>query len=139
MTASNTFFMLIMWYICTHNGGYDLTASILFFSFFQWLPESARYHVACGNQEKAHAILKQVALCNNKPMPLGKLKIEENLVSSKWTIFKCVITFPLVLFHVPIYTSCLFVSCHFAFEKDLAKIEAQAPYQLISSKWVGTR
>ena len=31
---------------------------------------------------------------------------------------------PSVLFHVPIYTSCLFVSCHFAFEKDLAKIES---------------
>ena len=47
----------------------------------QWLPESARYYVACGNQEKAHDILKAVAMANNKPMPLGKLKIEEVAVS----------------------------------------------------------
>ena len=49
--------------------------------WLQWLPESARYYVACGNQEKAHEILKAVAMTNNKPMPLGKLKIEEVAVS----------------------------------------------------------
>ncbi|XP_072042995.1 synaptic vesicle 2-related protein-like [Amphiura filiformis] len=49
---------------------------LIFVICCKWLPESARYHVACGNQDKAHAILKEVALCNNKPMPLGKLKIE---------------------------------------------------------------
>ena len=59
----------------------------IFFSFVfpQWLPESARYYVASGNQEKAHAILKQVALCNNKPMPLGRLKIEDSVVSNVGT------------------------------------------------------
>ena len=58
----------------------------IFFSFLpQWLPESARYYVASGNQEKAHAILKQVALCNNKPMPLGRLKIEDSVVSNLGT------------------------------------------------------
>ena len=49
----------------------------LVFLLRQWLPESARYQVACGNQTKAHDILKKVALANNKPMPLGKLRCEE--------------------------------------------------------------
>ena len=43
------------------------------------------------------------------------------------SISKCVVTILFVLFHVPIYTLCLFVSCHFAFEKDLAKIESSGP------------
>eukprot|EP00058_Branchiostoma_floridae_P026392 XP_002611883.1 hypothetical protein BRAFLDRAFT_83090 [Branchiostoma floridae] len=38
----------------------------------KWLPESARYHVACGESEKAHNTLKKIALENNSPMPLGK-------------------------------------------------------------------
>ncbi|XP_071790477.1 synaptic vesicle 2-related protein-like [Asterias amurensis] len=50
---------------------------LIFVICCRWLPESARYYVACGNQEKAHEILKAVAMTNNKPMPLGKLKIEE--------------------------------------------------------------
>ncbi|XP_038059725.1 synaptic vesicle 2-related protein-like isoform X2 [Patiria miniata] len=50
---------------------------LIFVLSCKWLPESARYYVACGNQQKAHEILKAVALANNKPMPLGKLKIEE--------------------------------------------------------------
>ncbi|XP_006817913.1 synaptic vesicle 2-related protein-like [Saccoglossus kowalevskii] len=42
-----------------------------------WLPESARYQVACGKQEAAFATLKRIALENNKPMPLGKLVIRD--------------------------------------------------------------
>lgn len=39
----------------------------------QWLPESARYDVLTGNQEKAIATLKRIATENGAPMPLGKL------------------------------------------------------------------
>ncbi|XP_061624322.1 synaptic vesicle 2-related protein isoform X1 [Phyllopteryx taeniolatus] len=38
-----------------------------------WLPESARYDVLTGNQEKALATLKRIAIENGVPMPLGKL------------------------------------------------------------------
>uniref|UniRef100_A0A8C6YES0 Synaptic vesicle 2-related protein n=1 Tax=Naja naja TaxID=35670 RepID=A0A8C6YES0_NAJNA len=38
-----------------------------------WLPESARYDVLTGNQEKAIATLKRIATENGAPMPLGKL------------------------------------------------------------------
>ncbi|XP_078277920.1 synaptic vesicle 2-related protein isoform X2 [Rhinoraja longicauda] len=39
----------------------------------EWLPESARYDVLSGNQEKALATLKRIATENGVPMPLGKL------------------------------------------------------------------
>ncbi|XP_008333775.2 synaptic vesicle 2-related protein isoform X2 [Cynoglossus semilaevis] len=38
-----------------------------------WLPESARYDMLTGNQEKALATLKRIATENGAPMPLGKL------------------------------------------------------------------
>ncbi|KAA0716727.1 Synaptic vesicle 2-related protein [Triplophysa tibetana] len=38
-----------------------------------WLPESARYDVLTGNQEKALSTLKRIAAENKVPMPLGKL------------------------------------------------------------------
>ncbi|KPP61922.1 synaptic vesicle 2-related protein-like, partial [Scleropages formosus] len=38
-----------------------------------WLPESARYDVLTGSQEKALATLKRIAVDNGAPMPLGKL------------------------------------------------------------------
>ncbi|XP_042297895.1 synaptic vesicle 2-related protein isoform X2 [Sceloporus undulatus] len=41
----------------------------------EWLPESARYDVLLGNQEKAIATLKRIATENGAPMPLGKLII----------------------------------------------------------------
>ncbi|TWW60401.1 Synaptic vesicle 2-related protein [Takifugu flavidus] len=40
-----------------------------------WLPESARYDVLTGNQEKALATLKRIATENGAPMPLGKLVV----------------------------------------------------------------
>ena len=45
----------------------------LVFGGEQWLPESARYDVLTGNQEKALATLKRIATENGAPMPLGKL------------------------------------------------------------------
>lgn len=48
-------------------------AVTLCFGCCQWLPESARYDVLTGNQEKALATLKRIATENGVPMPLGKL------------------------------------------------------------------
>lgn len=47
--------------------------SVFFGWWEQWLPESARYDVLTGNQEKALATLKRIATENGAPMPLGKL------------------------------------------------------------------
>lgn len=52
--------------------------------FPQWLPESARYDVLSGNQEKAIATLKRIATENGAPMPLGKLIISRQV--SAWPI-----------------------------------------------------
>ncbi|XP_071848731.1 synaptic vesicle 2-related protein-like isoform X1 [Apostichopus japonicus] len=49
---------------------------LLFVTLCRWLPESARYYIASGQQKQAHDALKRVAVCNNKPMPLGILKAE---------------------------------------------------------------
>uniref|UniRef100_A0A3Q3E2B7 Synaptic vesicle 2-related protein n=1 Tax=Labrus bergylta TaxID=56723 RepID=A0A3Q3E2B7_9LABR len=50
------------------------TIPLFIFAFFSfWLPESARYDVLTGNQEKALATLKRIASENGAPMPLGKL------------------------------------------------------------------
>lgn len=51
--------------------------SIIFF-IFKWLPESARYHVASGQTDKALATLEQVAKDNGKPMLLGRLVIDDS-------------------------------------------------------------
>ncbi|CAF0952427.1 unnamed protein product [Adineta ricciae] len=37
------------------------------------LPESPRYYVASGQQEKAERVLQKVAAANNRPLPEGKL------------------------------------------------------------------
>ncbi|XP_072042991.1 synaptic vesicle 2-related protein-like [Amphiura filiformis] len=47
---------------------------LIFITCCYFLPESAYYHVACGNREAALEILQQVAKTNGKPMPLGTLK-----------------------------------------------------------------
>uniref|UniRef100_A0A8D2KZQ3 SV2 related protein n=1 Tax=Varanus komodoensis TaxID=61221 RepID=A0A8D2KZQ3_VARKO len=48
---------------------------LLFAVLCFWLPESARYDVLSGNQDKAIATLKRIATENGAPMPLGKLII----------------------------------------------------------------
>lgn len=53
---------------------------------FQWLPESARYHVASGQPDKALETLKQVALDNNKPMLLGRLVVDDTVVTERGCI-----------------------------------------------------
>lgn len=49
----------------------------------QWLPESARYDVLTGNQEKAIATLKRIATENGAPMPLGKLIMSRQVSSGE--------------------------------------------------------
>lgn len=56
----------------------------------QWLPESARYDVLSGNQEKAIATLKRIATENGAPMPLGKLVISRQVSSRSTHSVACV-------------------------------------------------
>ncbi|XP_070490620.1 synaptic vesicle 2-related protein [Chironomus tepperi] len=41
-----------------------------------WLPESARYHVSCGQNDKALTTLENIAKNNRRPMLLGRLVVE---------------------------------------------------------------
>lgn len=63
----------------------------------QWLPESARYDVLTGNQEKALATLKRIATENGAPMPLGKLiaarQVEALSAQHKCSEFSVIQTF----------------------------------------------
>lgn len=49
---------------------------------FQWLPESARYHVASGQTDKALETLEAIAKDNGKPMLLGRLVVDDATLSS---------------------------------------------------------
>ncbi|GAB6023587.1 hypothetical protein CHUAL_008357 [Chamberlinius hualienensis] len=42
-----------------------------------WMPESARFHAANGNYDKALATLKTIAMENKKPMPPGRLILDD--------------------------------------------------------------
>jgi len=44
----------------------------------QWLPESARFHVASGQPDEALATLQRVAKENGKPMLLGRLVVDDS-------------------------------------------------------------
>uniref|UniRef100_A0A8D8Z508 Synaptic vesicle 2-related protein n=1 Tax=Cacopsylla melanoneura TaxID=428564 RepID=A0A8D8Z508_9HEMI len=57
------------------------TAPLLAFACIcPWLPESARFHVASGQPEKALATLRTIAADNGKPMLLGRLVVDDNTV-----------------------------------------------------------
>lgn len=47
-----------------------------------WLPESARYHVASGQTDKALETLEKIAKDNGKPMLLGRLVVDDGFTSS---------------------------------------------------------
>lgn len=60
------------------------TAPLLAFACIcPWLPESARYHVASGQPDKALATLKQVAADNRKPMLLGRLVVDDSVLGER--------------------------------------------------------
>ncbi|XP_054280439.1 synaptic vesicle 2-related protein [Macrosteles quadrilineatus] len=48
-----------------------------------WLPESARYHVASGQPEKALATLRTVASENGKPMLFGRLVVDDSMIGER--------------------------------------------------------
>lgn len=48
-----------------------------------WLPESARYHVASGQPDKALTTLQQVAADNGKPMLLGRLVVDDSMLGER--------------------------------------------------------
>lgn len=50
---------------------------------FQWLPESARYHVASGQPDKALSTLRQVAADNSKPMLFGRLVVDDSIMQER--------------------------------------------------------
>ncbi|XP_044264934.1 synaptic vesicle 2-related protein isoform X1 [Tribolium madens] len=47
-----------------------------------WLPESARFHVASGQTDKALETLEKIAKDNGKPMLLGRLVVDDATTSS---------------------------------------------------------
>ncbi|XP_056639219.1 synaptic vesicle 2-related protein [Diorhabda carinulata] len=59
------------------------TGPLLVFALIcPWLPESARYHVASGQTEKALQTLEKIAKDNGKPMLLGRLVVDDSFTSS---------------------------------------------------------
>ncbi|KAF7283998.1 synaptic vesicle 2-related protein [Rhynchophorus ferrugineus] len=47
-----------------------------------WLPESARFHVASGQTDKALETLEKIAKDNGKPMLLGRLVVDDAMTSA---------------------------------------------------------
>ena len=55
-----------------------ILTAVYVFLWLQWLPESARFHVASGQPEEALATLQRVAKENGKPMLLGRLVVDDS-------------------------------------------------------------
>ncbi|CAG9578725.1 unnamed protein product [Danaus chrysippus] len=56
------------------------TVPLLIFALIcPWLPESARFHVASGQPDKALATLDQIARDNGRPMLLGRLVCDDSV------------------------------------------------------------
>lgn len=53
---------------------------------FQWLPESARFQIASGQSDKALETLKKVAAENGKPMLLGRLVVDDTVITERGCI-----------------------------------------------------
>jgi MFS family permease len=48
---------------------------LIFAVFCSWLPESARFHLSCGQRVEAMETLKRISIENKTSLPEGKLKI----------------------------------------------------------------
>lgn len=55
--------------------GFSSLPLLIFALFCVWLPESARYHLACGNPQYAYDTLKRIAQDNRTSLPEGKLAV----------------------------------------------------------------
>ena len=55
-----------------------ILTALCMFLWLQWLPESARFHVASGQPDEALATLQRVAKENGKPMLLGRLVVDDS-------------------------------------------------------------
>ncbi|XP_059099385.1 putative transporter svop-1 [Tigriopus californicus] len=56
--------------------------SLLFVFCCLWLPESARLNAAQGHSEQALETIERIARDNNKPMLLGRLTVDEDMVNT---------------------------------------------------------
>lgn len=92
--------------------------NLIFLLFFggweQWLPESARYDVLTGNQEKALNTLKRIATENGAPMPLGKL-IAARQVRCASAKTKCFVYIKYPLSYCHLCSEGFFYGCFFYF------------------------
>lgn len=92
--------------------------NLIFLLFFggweQWLPESARYDVLTGNQEKALNTLKRIATENGAPMPLGKL-IAARQVRCASAKTKCFVYIKYPLSYCHLCSEGFFYGCFFLF------------------------
>ncbi|XP_018328933.1 synaptic vesicle 2-related protein [Agrilus planipennis] len=50
---------------------------LIFMLICPWLPESARFHIASGQTDKALATIEKIASDNGKPMLLGRLVVDD--------------------------------------------------------------
>lgn len=46
---------------------------LVFLTFSYWLPESARFYMACGQRDLALDILKRISCDNKRELPVGEL------------------------------------------------------------------
>lgn len=100
--------------------------NLIFLLFFggweQWLPESARYDVLTGNQEKALNTLKRIATENGAPMPLGKL-IAARQVRCASAKTKCFVYIKYPLSYCHLCSEGFFYGCFFFIRKIVGRFE----------------
>ncbi|CAK9292284.1 unnamed protein product [Gordionus sp. m RMFG-2023] len=51
----------------------------------EWLPESARYHVACKDFKSAYKVIERIAKENKRPLPIGTLVGDDDVVDQNPT------------------------------------------------------
>ena len=64
---------------------------LIFFFFCNWIPESARYHLTCGQHDLAKNILEKISIDNKTPLPEGRLgivKVNKDLMQKKFKVLK---------------------------------------------------
>ena len=65
---------IYIWFLLSRT----ILTALCMFLWLQWLPESARFHVASGQPDEALATLQRVAKENGKPMLLGRLVVDDS-------------------------------------------------------------